>query len=230
MLGCTGVYDKAAEEARLAERQYQSAPGSFPTGDEPAPVVFPPGPRHIYLHGHSAARLFQTSRAQERLPVTLAATSMQGVVLALTPFHNSCNYTSAVVQGWAVAVADEAERLYALTRITDNLVPSRWDNSRSPPTRAELNSTGVIRVEMESASAKVRVGGPSDDRADLKNEEVVGQVWTGVIPCWTAYGEPRPSSYNQVKTVPGYLRSMIEEDNRRGQAQAEEAIDKAGAK
>lgn len=47
---------------------------------------------------------------------------MQGVVLALTAFHNSCNYASAVVHGYASVVTDEAERLYALTRITDNLV------------------------------------------------------------------------------------------------------------
>jgi nitroimidazol reductase NimA-like FMN-containing flavoprotein (pyridoxamine 5'-phosphate oxidase superfamily) len=231
MLGCTGLFDAAAEEARAAERHYQAAPGSFPTGDQPPAVDFPTGPRHIYLHGHSAARLFQISKSEDgRLPVTLAAASMQGVVLALTPFHNSCNYASAVVQGYASPVADEAERLYALARITDSLVPGRWDNSRSPPTRAEMNSTAVIRVEVESASAKVRVGGPSDDRADLTNEEVVGQVWTGVIPCWTVYGEPRPSSYNRVRTVPGYLGSMIEEGNRRGQRQAEEAINQAGGK
>lgn len=230
MLGCTGIFDAAAEEARRAEQARQPAPGSFPTGDEAEPIVFPPGPRHIYLHGHAAARLFQAGKADGRLAVTLAATSMQGVVLALTPFHNSCNYASAVVQGWAAPVVDEAERLYALERITDNLVPGRWGASRSPPTRAEMNSTGVLRVEVESASAKVRVGGPSDDRADLQNEEVVGQVWTGVIPCWTAYGEPQPSSYNRVKTVPGYLGAMIKEDNWRGQKQAEDAINQAGGK
>jgi hypothetical protein len=47
---------------------------------------------------------------------------MQGIVLALAPFHNSCNYASAVVHGYASVVTNEAERLFAITRITDNLV------------------------------------------------------------------------------------------------------------
>ena len=36
-----------------------------------------------------------------------------------------------------------------------------------------MTSTGVLRVDVVSASAKVRVGGPGDDRHDLKDEEVV---------------------------------------------------------
>jgi nitroimidazol reductase NimA-like FMN-containing flavoprotein (pyridoxamine 5'-phosphate oxidase superfamily) len=220
MLGCTGLFDPSAEtgEADLA------TPGSFPTGDQKkATQSIPLGPRSIYLHGHAASRLFQVSRG-ERLPTTIAASSMQGIVLSLTPFHNSCNYTSAVVHGYASVVTDEAERLYALTIITDNLVPERWDNSRIPPTKAELASTGVIRVDIESASAKVRVGWPGDDRADMKNDELVERVWTGVVPCWTQYGEPQSGPYNRVKRVPGYLESFVDEESAKLKKQAFDAL------
>ena len=38
----------------------------------------------------------------------------------------------------------------------------------------------------------MRTGGPSEDRSDLKNEELVKSVWTGVLPVWPTWGEPVP--------------------------------------
>ena len=35
-----------------------------------------------------------------------------------------------------------------------------------------MTSTGVLKVEIESASAKIRAGNSSNDRADLKNNEL----------------------------------------------------------
>jgi nitroimidazol reductase NimA-like FMN-containing flavoprotein (pyridoxamine 5'-phosphate oxidase superfamily) len=227
MLGCTGIYDEAAQAS--AEEAKPAAPGAFPEGDGKKVEELPLGPRCIYLHGHSAARMFQITKGNE-VPVAVAATTMQGIVLSLTPFHNSCNYASAVVHGYASIVTSEAERLYALTRITDNLVPERWANSRNPPTNAELTSTGVVRVDIVSASAKVRTGGPSDDRPDLRNEELVNSCWTGVVPTWTAFGEPVPSSYNKVQRVPGYMREWIDEENVKGKVEAQRAIEQATTK
>jgi uncharacterized protein len=226
MLGSTGIFDESNAEN---VEQDLNTPGSFPTGDQKKENQLPPGPRNIYLHGHSAARLFQSAKGNS-IPVTIAASSMQGIVLALAPFHNSCNYTSVVIQGYASIVESESERLYALTQITDNLVPERWDNSRNPPTNAELTSTGVLRVEIESASAKVRVGGPGDDRADLKNEQVVQRVWTGVIPCWTTLGEPVPAPHNKVHRLPGYLKAFVEEANTAAKSTAIEVIEKENPK
>jgi len=220
MLGCTGLFDPSEKAKEIAS---SPTPGSFPEDEDARTEDIASGPRSIYLHGSSTARLFKTP-SEDRIPVCVAATTMQGVVLALAPFHNSCNYASAVVHGYATVVTSDAERLYALTRITDNLVPKRWDNSRSTPTKSELTSTAVIRVEIVSASAKVRVGGPSDDRHDLKNEEVVGNVWTGVVPCWTQFGDPVASSYNKVQKVPYYLRTWIDSENAKGKNLAEWAL------
>lgn len=228
MLGCTGVFDESLDDTAEMQEDH-STPGAFPTGDLKKETILPPGPRNVYLHGHSAARLFSQSK-DERIPITVAASSIQGIVLALAPFHNSCNYTSVVVHGYATIVTSEKERLYALTRITDNLVPERWDNSRNPPTKAELTSTGVLKVDIESASAKVRVGGPSDDRADLKNDELLHRVWTGVIPCWTTIGDPVPSSYNRLARLPGYLGSFVEDSNETAKATALDAIQKEAVK
>jgi len=226
MLGCTGIFDKAAT---TQEAEAYETPGSFPTGDTKKTITLPHGPRSIYLHGHAASRIFQQGKTGQ-IPVTIAASSMQGIVLALAPFHNSCNYTSAVVHGYATLITSPEERLYALTVITDNLVPERWANSRSDPTNAELTSTGVLRVDIESASAKVRVGVPSDDRGDLKNEELVGRVWTGVIPTYTTLGAPVASDYNKVERVPGYLQAFVEEGNAEARKVSIEAIGKKNPK
>jgi len=221
MLGCTGAFEKYGQANGEAEQYKSATPGSFPE-DESKPPEDLDMPRSIYLHGSSVARLFKESK--EKMKVCICATGIQGIVLALTPFHNSCNYSSAVVHGYASAVESEEERLYALTRITDNLVPGRWDRSRNPPTKAEMTSTGVLRVEIVSASAKVRVGGPGDDRHDLKNENVINNVWTGVIPCWMQYGEPVQSDYNKVKKLPSYLREFVDDANRQGQWEAQDII------
>jgi hypothetical protein len=90
-----------------------------------------------------------------------------------------------------------------------------------------MTTTGVLRVDIASASAKVRVGGPGDDRHDLKNESVVNSIWTGVVPSYTVYGEPVPSDYNKVSKVPTYMRYWIERENERSKQTAVSAITQA---
>jgi nitroimidazol reductase NimA-like FMN-containing flavoprotein (pyridoxamine 5'-phosphate oxidase superfamily) len=80
------------------------------------------------------------------------------------------------VYGYASLVEDEEEALWAMKKITENLLPQRWEKSRTPPSQAELKSTSILRVKIHSASAKVRVGGPSEDRKDLEEAELVKKV------------------------------------------------------
>ena len=49
---------------------------------------------------------------EEGLPVTVAATKMDGYVLSLTPFTHSYNYRSAVLFGYATLVEDQEEKLW----------------------------------------------------------------------------------------------------------------------
>ena len=184
-------------------------------------------PFDIYLHGHAASRLmkFPKARLPDGLPVCVSAAVLDGIVLALAPFHNSCNYRSAVAHGYAAPVTDAQERLFAMTRITDSLVPGRWEQSRNPPTEGEDRSTGILKVTVETASAKTRVGGPSDDRKDLANAKVAGSVWTGVVPAWEALGAPRASPKNQVVGLPAYLEDWRNATNRSREQYANAAVD-----
>lgn len=190
----------------------------------------------LYIHGHAASRLMRlptTSAAaasssggngneneEEGIPVCISAAHMDSLILSLTPFSHSSAYRSAVIHGYAVEITSEAEKSFAMHRITNGLIPQRWENSRSPPTKSELISTGILRVRVVSASAKINVGGPSDERKDLRNEELVGRVWTGVVPVYERLGTPVEAPGNKVGELPGYLGRWIEERNREGEEYA----------
>jgi len=184
-------------------------------------------PPSIYLHGHISSRFIKlptSSRFSDDglpgVPVCVAATHLDGLVLALTPFNHSCNYRSAVVHGYASLVVDPTEKMYALELITDNILRDRWENSRVPPTEAEMKSTGVLRVDIVSASAKVRAYTAGNDKADLENMEMRKRVWNGVVPSYVTYGEPVPAVDNMVEEVPRYIREWIDEQNEKTEGYA----------
>ncbi|AEO58976.1 hypothetical protein MYCTH_2306802 [Thermothelomyces thermophilus ATCC 42464] len=163
------------------------------------------------------------------LPVTVAASHLDGLVLALTPNSHSYNYRSAVLFGHAVPVTDPAEKLYAMELVTDGVVPGRWARTRVPPNAAEMQSTGLLRVRVAAGSAKIRSGGPSDERGDLADEALLDRVWTGVVPVYTVMGEPVPGGYNRVTEVPRYLEEWRVEANKEAEEFAKEAVKKEAA-
>lgn len=197
--------------------------------------------RVIYLHGYISSRILRMagqasnepkgvsgpvqseelihSTSGGGIPICVCATLLDGIVLALTPNHHSCNYRSAVIFGHAHIVTDEPERLHAMELITNNLVPERWENTRYP-NATELRSTGILRVEIQSASAKIRQGSTGEDRKDLKDEEMRRRVWNGVIPAFTQWGKPDPAPTNLVEPVPRYIERWVEGDNRRNERDA----------
>ena len=112
----------------------------------------------------------------------------------------------------------------------DNMLPQRWDKSRTPPTPAELKSTSILRIRIESASAKIRTGGPSEDRADLKNAELVKKTWTGVVPYWGTWGEPVPGKENGCEDVESYIEGWRMKETGQARGYAFEAIEMDGKK
>ena len=126
----------------------------------------------------------------------------------------------SVLFGYANPVTDQDEKLFAMEKITNSVVPGRWSATRLPPTKAEMTSTQILRVRIDSASAKVREGGPHDDKADLQDVELGKTVFTAVVPVYQVFGEPVRSEYNSVE-VPGYLREYIEESNTEAKDEAE---------
>lgn len=128
----------------------------------------------IVLHGAKASRLLKHIEAGH--PVCVEATIVDGLVLARSVFHHSVNYRSVVLFGRGRLIADEQEKLAALEAVTEHLIPGRWKEARLP-SQKELNATSVVSIQIDEASAKVRVGLPVDEE-----EDYTLPVWAGILP------------------------------------------------
>jgi nitroimidazol reductase NimA-like FMN-containing flavoprotein (pyridoxamine 5'-phosphate oxidase superfamily) len=140
----------------------------------------------LYLHGSVAGRLLRALGAGA--PLCITVTLLDGLVIARSVFHHSMNYRSVVILGRAEIVSEREEKMLALEKLTEHLVPGRWKDARAP-NETELAKTLVLRVSLAEASAKVRTGPPQD------GEEDYGLlVWAGVLPYGPAPGplEPDP--------------------------------------
>ncbi|SAM08462.1 hypothetical protein [Absidia glauca] len=176
---------------------------------EPLPVVIPMVygriDNKLYLHGYVSGRLIKHLAQGKK--VAMAATHVNALVLALSPFHHSVGYRSVVVFGRGELVDDPEEKLEALKVITDQLVKGRWDQCRDS-TKIELQTTKVIRVEIESASVKASERTePKEDAADYKDQVLCDSVWTGIVPIKTVFGTPQPSAINK-QPVPDNVKDL----------------------
>jgi len=188
-------------------------------------------PLDLYLHGYVSSRIMNLARSPTSgaMKVCVCATKVDGIVLSLTPNSHSMNYRSSVLFGTAEVVTDPEEKLWAMQKVTDGVLKGRWDNTRVPPDAAEMASVQILRVTVESASAKMRTGEPGDYAKDLGRDEVMERVWTGVIPIYQSYGDPQPSHYNRVKDVPGYISDFVKEKGDKEREYAISAIQKKSA-
>ena len=136
----------------------------------------------LYIHGASTTRIIKDN--SQGVPASLTVTLLDGLVVARSAFHHSMNYRCAVVHGTARLVEDSDKQIEALAAITDHMLPGRWDECRAMISK-EHKATGVLALEMENVSTKVRTGGPVDDKEDLGAD-----IWAGVVPVTTALGQP----------------------------------------
>lgn len=128
----------------------------------------------LFIHGSLKNRMMLSLLGQQK--VSLTVTHLDGLVLARSVFHHSANYRSAVIFGRPFEITERQQKLEALEVITDHMIPGRWEEARQPNEK-ELNSTLVIGIEIQEASAKVRAEGAIDELDDHKLE-----VWAGVVP------------------------------------------------
>jgi len=154
---------------------------------EDAPVVVPMlygrlG-ETLFLHGARKARVIRLLERTDR--ACLNVTLLDGLVLARSAFHSSMHYRSATIFGTPELVEDYDAKLDALRVITEHTMPGRWDELREPHKR-EVTMTGVIRLDIQAASAKVSDAMPADEEEDYDIP-----VWAGVLPLTSAFTELR---------------------------------------
>ncbi|SDS47647.1 pyridoxamine 5'-phosphate oxidase family protein [Bradyrhizobium canariense] len=161
------------------------------------PTAFWREQNHLYWHGSSASRaLIAQSKG---IPVCLTVSHVDGLVIARSGFHSSVNYRSVMAFGQASLVEDEDHKRRAMDVYVDRFVPGRTSANRAA-TDKELQATKLLSMDIEEASAKVRVGMPVDD-----DEDYALPVWAGVVNFKTLVAgiSPDPKNLPDVSVPPG---------------------------
>lgn len=128
----------------------------------------------IYLHGSRKNRmLLSLLKAKE---TCMTVMHLDGLVLARSGLHHSVNYRSVTLFGALEQIKDPTEKKLALKHVVNQMVPDRWESLR-PMKEKELNATLVVKLKIETASAKIRSEGVIDEKEDYDLP-----VWAGVIP------------------------------------------------
>lgn len=145
------------------------------------PMIYGRDGGTIYLHGARKARVIRMLESTDQ--ACLNVTLLDGIVLARSAFNSSMNYRSVTVFGRPTLVEGNARKLAAMRCISEHSMPGRWAELRDSHER-EVKMTGVIALDIESASAKVSAGPPDDEPEDYDIP-----VWAGVLPVTTTTGE-----------------------------------------
>ncbi len=169
-----GAYDRDSVHGVLDAGLYASV--AFVQDGQPVvvPMIYGRDGDTIYLHGARKARVIRL--LEQTGQVCINVTLVDGIVLARSAFNSSMNYRSVTVFGPARLIEDDAGKVAGMRVISEHLMPGRWDELREPLDK-EIKMTGVIAVEIESASAKISTGMPDDE-----DEDYAIPVWAGVLP------------------------------------------------
>ncbi len=181
-----GFYDKATVY-RLLDADFVCQLG-FIYDDYPVviPTIYGRKQDKLYIHGAAVSRMLVS--ISKGIPISLNVSQTKALVLARSAFHHSLNYESVTVFGQAELVTNADEKLQALEIITNQIIKGRWDEVR-PPNTKELNVTSVLKIKITEASAKIRTGPPSDDKADYGLP-----IWAGIVPIKKEIGTPIPDA------------------------------------
>jgi uncharacterized protein len=150
----------------------------------------------LYVHASTGSRPLLLARAGG-LPVSIAVTLIDGLVLARSQFHHSVNYRSVVAHGLATLVEDDARRRTVFTALMEKVAVGRAADSREPNAQ-ELAATALLALPLVEVSAKTRAGGVNEEPEDYALPH-----WAGVIPLRLERGTPEPDE--GVVGVPAYL-------------------------
>jgi nitroimidazol reductase NimA-like FMN-containing flavoprotein (pyridoxamine 5'-phosphate oxidase superfamily) len=179
-----GAYDRATIDAILDEALICHV--GFVLDGQPfvIPTIHARDGDVLYIHGSPGSRMLRN--AKEGVDICVTVTLLDGLVLARSVYNHSMNYRSVVVLGRARELTDRDEKLRAMERVVEHVVPGRWADARRP-NEAEIKGTTILVISLEDASAKIRNGPVTDDEDDLPL-----RVWAGLVPLRLSPSPPVP--------------------------------------
>lgn len=177
-----GHYDRETIDAILDEAFICHVGFNTEHGPVVIPTLFGRDGSDLIIHGSAASRMLRD--LSKGIDVCVTVTIVDGLVLARSAFHHSMNYRSVVIFGTAELITEKEEKVRALEILSEHIIRHRWKEAR-PPSDKELKGTTVLRLPIEEASAKIRVGPPKDDE-----EDYALLIWAGIVPIQTTFGTP----------------------------------------
>lgn len=145
------------------------------------PMIYGREGETLFLHGARKARVIRMLEKTDTACVNV--TLLDAIVFARSAFNSSMNYRSVTLFGRPELVEGSADKLHAMKVISEHTMPGRWDELRAPHER-EVKMTGVIALEIDSASAKISDKMPEDEVEDYDIP-----VWAGILPLTLATGQ-----------------------------------------
>jgi nitroimidazol reductase NimA-like FMN-containing flavoprotein (pyridoxamine 5'-phosphate oxidase superfamily) len=136
----------------------------------------------LYIHGSTASRMLKS--LEKGIDMCVTTTLLDGIVIARSLFHHAMNYRSVVLFGRATLVESEGEKMHALKVLSEQIIPGRWEQARTP-TSQEVKGTTVLAFPIEEGSAKIRSGEPNDNA-----EDYALPIWAGQLPLKLTAGLP----------------------------------------
>ena len=144
------------------------------------PMIYGRDGDTVLLHGARKARVIRLLEQTEQ--ACLNVTLLDGIVFARSAFNSSLEYRSVTVFGTPRLIEGSDAKLQAMRIISEHTMPGRWDELRESLDR-EVKMTGVIALEIDTASAKIADSGVDDEDDDYEIP-----IWAGVLPITSMTG------------------------------------------
>ena len=196
------VFDRDAVNA-LLDSEYVAHVGFIDSDiNEPfvIPMAYARDNDRILLHGSTGSRLMMQLAKGAQMCVTV--TKLNALIVAKSAFNSSMNYESVMIFGKGKRLED-AEKLAAMDRVTDALIPGMVGFAR-PTTAKEAAGTMIIELPIEKYSAKARTGGVMDEPEDKELP-----IWSGIVPLSRTYGEAITAPDSAGIAIPPHIEAKI---------------------
>ena len=165
------------------------------------PVACAPYKDELLLHGSNASRLFKA--LMDGTPACVTITHIEGLVVARSSFESSMHYQSLMALGSARMISEDEKR-QALEALTEHLFQQRLTQLRQS-TEQEVSATSIVAFPLNEISVKVSNGQPKDKDGDLESD-----IWAGILPIKTSYGEPIPAdNLRPGIPIPDYIATWV---------------------
>ena len=196
------VFEKREIYAILDEGKVAHVGFNDPDSNEPVviPVAYARNGDSILIHGSTGSRMFLALKSGIKVCITI--TLLDGLVAARSANHCSMNYRSVMVFG-IPQILEGAEKVSALKKITNSLIPGLWENVREMSKKEEAQ-TMVLSLALDEISAKKREGDAIDDEDDLNLP-----TWAGYLPVTSVIGKPITNKNAEHLSVPEYIKDIV---------------------